>query len=137
MQVPKREVERAQDYDWPGNVRELQNVVERAVIVSPDRKVSLDLPLRTKSASVVDIAQAPSHALASETAIISEKEWRRRERENIVTALRQTGFLISGRRGAAELLGIHPATLTSRLKALGIDRRESATKIGFKSAAKV
>ncbi len=56
------------------------------------------------------------------TTVISEIEGRRRERDNIVAALRQAGFRISGSGGAAELLGIHPGTLASRMKVLGIER---------------
>jgi transcriptional regulator with GAF, ATPase, and Fis domain len=47
---------------------------------------------------------------------------RRRERDNIITALRQTKWKISGEGGAAELLGIKPTTLTSRMKKMGIER---------------
>jgi hypothetical protein len=62
------------------------------------------------------------------TPVIPEEEWRRRERENTLAALRQAGFRISGKGGAAELLGIHPCTPTSRLKALGIDKTKIAEK---------
>ena len=128
IQVPKREIEGALDYDWPGNVRELQNIVERAVIVSAGRPLSLDLPHRAGSQSEVNPAQVPCGALPPETGVITEIEWRGRERENLMAALRQARFRISGKGGAAELLGIHPATLTSRMKAFGIDKRDMAGK---------
>lgn len=129
MRVPKREIERAQDYDWPGNVRELQNVVERAVIVSHGSDLNLDLERRSVKSSPQGEATRPNHPHASvETPVIPEEEWRRRERENTLAALRQAGFRISGKGGAAELLGIHPGTLTSRLKALGIDKTKIAEK---------
>ena len=128
IQVPKREIEGALGYDWPGNVRELQNVVERAVIVSAGRPLSLDLAHRAGSQSEVNPAQVPCGALPPETGVITEIEWRGRERENLMAALRQARFRISGKGGAAELLGIHPATLTSRMKAFGIDRRDMAGK---------
>ena len=57
-------------------------------------------------------------------AVIPEKEWRNRERANVLAGLRQAGFRVSGKGGAAELLGINPGTLASRLKALGINKRD-------------
>ncbi|MEO5926648.1 MAG: sigma 54-interacting transcriptional regulator [Bryobacteraceae bacterium] len=118
--IPNREMERAQEYDWPGNVRELQNVVERAVIVSSGGKLTLELPESGKGKP--NSRSLPS-APPAQDAVIPEREWRERERENILAALRQAHFRISGKGGAAELLDIHPGTLTSRLKALGIDKR--------------
>jgi transcriptional regulator with GAF, ATPase, and Fis domain len=56
--------------------------------------------------------------------VIPENEWRNRERANVVAALRQAHFKISGKGGAADLLGINPGTLASRLKALGINKRD-------------
>jgi len=115
--VSKREIERAQGYNWPGNVRELQNVVERGVIVSNAAKLEFDLP---HSLAKTVAAHATEVALADR--VICEDEWRQMERENILRALRTTNFRISGKDGAAELLGLNPGTLTSRLKALKISR---------------
>ncbi|MBI3209716.1 MAG: sigma-54-dependent Fis family transcriptional regulator, partial [Candidatus Solibacter usitatus] len=121
--VPHREIERAQRYDWPGNVRELQNVVERAVIVSHGGKLTLDLPQAGKSLAKQEERLAQTATLSLD-AVIPEKEWRNRERANVLAALRQAGFRVSGSGGAAALLGINPGTLASRLKALGIHRRD-------------
>jgi DNA-binding NtrC family response regulator len=123
--VPAREMERAQQYDWPGNVRELQNAVERAVIVSHGGKLVLDLPQNAGSLlKLKKTSERPALPGLQSDAIIPEKEWRERERANVLSALRQANFRISGKGGAAELLGINAGTLTSRLKALGIDKRE-------------
>ena len=116
--IPNREMQRAQQYDWPGNVRELQNVVERAVIVSSGERLTLDLPEHSK----VNRKQKSS-PISAET-VIPEQEWRNRERANIVAALRQAGLRISGKSGAAELLGINPGTLASRLRAFGIRKSD-------------
>ena len=116
--VPHREVERAQRYDWPGNVRELQNAVERAVILARGGRLALDLPHSAKTAPQAPEAEAPQ-----QIEVVPEKRWREREQANVLAALRQTGFRVSGKGGAAELLGINPGTLSSRLKALGIDKR--------------
>lgn len=109
--VSASEMERASAYDWPGNVRELQNTVERAVILARGGVVQFDLPGKARAVASVK----------SETkGVVSKVEWRRREKENLEAALREAGGKISGAGGAAELLGIHPATLTSRLKTFGI-----------------
>jgi transcriptional regulator with GAF, ATPase, and Fis domain len=121
--VPNREVERAQRYDWPGNVRELQNAVERAVILSRGDRLTLDLPQIEKTASKPPDrpAQPPG---SQQEAVIPESEWRSLQRSNILAALRQAQFRVSGNGGAADLLGINPATLASRIKALGISKRD-------------
>jgi transcriptional regulator with GAF, ATPase, and Fis domain len=56
--------------------------------------------------------------------VIPDAEWRRRERANVLAALEQSGFRVSGEGGAAELLGVNPGTLASRLKSLGIQKRD-------------
>jgi hypothetical protein len=115
--LPQRELERAREYSWPGNVRELQNVVERAVILARGGVVALDLPSEG----------GPVRPVVSQTQeVIPETEWRRREKENVLAAMKQANYRISGKGGAAELLGVNPATLTSRLKALGIEKRPNA-----------
>jgi len=111
----ERELERARQYDWPGNVRELQNMIERAVILASGGSLTLDLP---------QVKSTVSAASLFTTDVIPEAEWRERERANIVAALKKSGFRVSGKGGAAELLGINPGTLASRLKSLGIQKRE-------------
>jgi transcriptional regulator with GAF, ATPase, and Fis domain len=93
------------------------------MIVSPGGKLTLDLPQTGQaSATLRERATAPA-AVLPET-VIPENEWRNRERANVVAALRQAHFKISGKGGAADLLGINPGTLASRLKALGINKRD-------------
>jgi len=108
-----------QRYDWPGNIRELQNVIERAVITATSGRLTFDLPTDIKSTTPSAAAVPQSTA---ETVIISDDEMRRRERENILVALKQTKWKISGAAGAAELLGIKTTTLASRIKKMGIER---------------
>ena len=114
----ERELDRASQYDWPGNVRELQNVVERAVILAQNGLLAFDLPEAKMAAAAVG---------STTSAVIPKDEWRRRERANVLAALEQCGYRVSGEGGAAELLGINPATLASRLKSLGIQKREYRT----------
>ncbi len=121
--IPQKEMARAQRYDWPGNVRELQNVVERAVILAHGGKLRLELPDTGSPAVETRVAARRTiHASGEAERVIPEAEWRERERENLIAALRQANGKISGKGGAAELLGVHPATLTSRMKVLGIRR---------------
>ena len=108
-----------QRYDWPGNVRELQNVLERAVITANAGRLRFDLPTDAQPKKPSPADTPPS---TQETAILTDDAMRRRERENLLAALRQTKWKISGEGGAAELLGIKPTTLASRMKKMDIHR---------------
>jgi transcriptional regulator with GAF, ATPase, and Fis domain len=105
-------------YGWPGNVRELQHVIERAVLLSSGRILRLDGVLSTTGEGRHVEPPAPSRDMAPE--FIPEVEWKQRERQNLRSALRAADGRIYGAAGAAELLGINPTTLISRLKALGL-----------------
>ncbi|HEX5217710.1 MAG TPA: sigma 54-interacting transcriptional regulator [Vicinamibacterales bacterium] len=118
--LPQREVDRAQAYDWPGNIRELQNVVERAVILARGGPLSLAVPAAAGSHRPA-VAQPEVEIGGGE--IVSERRWREMERGNVLLALRRASFRLHGAGGAADLLGIHPATLASRLKKMGIQLR--------------
>lgn len=109
-------------YDWPGNVRELQNVIERAVILGRGGEIRLDQVLGAR----VDRRRTSSTPPANPVEVVSDQEWRRRERANLVAALTRSAGRIYGTGGAAELLGVKPSTLQSRLRALGIRAREPA-----------
>jgi len=111
-----------QAYDWPGNVRELQNVIERALITSPGNQLRVDLPQSAESANDV------RNAVAEEERVLTEAEMRRHEKENLGRALRQTRWRIYGPEGAAELLGVKPTTLVSRIKKLGIKRQKTGNR---------
>ena len=106
-------------YDWPGNVRELQNVIERAVITSRNGHLDLHraLPETTRNG---EGAGAPTTSDSERVMTIPELQ--EIERKNIVRALKTTGWRVAGENGAAKLLGVPPSTLSSRMKALGIDR---------------
>ncbi len=117
------EMRQLQAYDWPGNVRELQNVLERGLITQRGRRgrgqglPRFDLPGAGK----------PRHTsyrrdLAEDDNVIPDAELRRRERDNLVAALRRSNWRIYGPGGAADLLGVKPTTLSSRVKKMGLER---------------
>jgi PAS domain S-box-containing protein len=106
-------------YHWPGNVRELENVIERAVIIARDGQLNLRevLPLH-------NIPQAPERRTGAEAVPVARTkgELREIERETLLRALEESKWKVAGTQGAAHRLGIPPSTLTSRMKALGIQR---------------
>jgi transcriptional regulator with GAF, ATPase, and Fis domain len=106
---------RLQQYDWPGNIRELQNVIERAVILSKGVRLRLDIALPHSPAMAAQAVDTDAQEV-----IVTDREWREREHANLLRALERAGGRIYGRGGAAELLGISPTTLASRLRALRI-----------------
>ena len=103
-------------YKWSGNVRELQNLIERAVIVSQNGTINWH-SIIPRNQDPKDITQE-----SAKEKILTSKELVILEKENILKALKQTRWKISGNNGAAALLQLPPTTLTSRIKALGIER---------------
>ena len=117
-------------YDWPGNIRELQNVIERAVVLSKGTVLRLGsdlLPLgnATPAEEVVSLSNARSVERPRSTL-------EQVERRYILNILEQTGWVIEGDRGAAKILDLHPNTLRSRMKKLGINR--SSAKVDLSQA---
>jgi transcriptional regulator with GAF, ATPase, and Fis domain len=100
-------LEALQQYDWPGNIRELENVIQRAIILSADGVISVN-----------DISLSSAKPATATTGTTLEEV----ERNHIQRMLSTTLWRIEGRRGAAELLGLKPSTLRSRLRKLGIRR---------------
>lgn len=121
LQLTAEQIRRLQAYAWPGNVRELQNVIERAMILSSCGTQPLNLNL-----ILPDETDAPAQSLASvhspPTAFVTQAEWEKRERENLLAALEAANWKIYGAGGAAQLLGMKPTTLASRLQSLGIKK---------------
>jgi len=109
---------RLRTYPWPGNIRELQNVIERAVITSVDGNLNLERALP----DIPSVAMEPGAKTSPDNKVWKAKEMEELERKNLVRALELTGWRISGKDGAAQILGLKPSTLTSRMKALGITR---------------
>ena len=108
-------VQDLQRYDWPGNVRELQHVLERACIIATDGRLTFDL---TKSPSKRLEEKAVEDASPS---ILTESQVRELEANNIRAALKASKGRIYGNDGAAVKLDMKPTTLSSRIKAFGIE----------------
>jgi PAS domain S-box-containing protein len=110
-------------YSWPGNVRELQNVIERAVITSRDGSLNLDRALPEIGGEITSetepATESPQEVFRR---VLRACDLQQLERENIVRALESCGWRVAGKDGAADLLGINPCTLNSRIRALGIQR---------------
>jgi PAS domain S-box-containing protein len=115
------QLEALRAYDWPGNVRELRNVIERAVILARDNVLALDLPGPGR-ASAAPAAALQRPVPSAPGRVRTEAELRDEQRANIIAALEAAGWRVSGRGGAAELLGLRPTTLADRMRRLRIRR---------------
>ena len=108
-------------YPWPGNIRELQNVIERGVALCQGQVLQLGpdlLPLERHLGEIQEVTPArPAESAGS--SLISMEDM---ERRHILTVLQKTDGIIDGPRGAAKILDLHPNTLRSRMKKLGIGR---------------
>jgi transcriptional regulator with GAF, ATPase, and Fis domain len=113
-------VHQLQAYDWPGNVRELQNAAERAVIRAQRGGLRFDVPtpFAPPNGSVAQVENSAD----SRTLVLTETEFRMREKENTLAALNRCKWRVHGEGGAAELMGIKPTTLLSRMKKMGLRR---------------
>jgi transcriptional regulator with GAF, ATPase, and Fis domain len=103
--LPKKNMDALQRYPWPGNIRELRNVIEQALIISSGDSLLVNLP------------QTPGGA-SFKSRTLEETEY-----QHIIETLSKTGWRIKGARGAAELLGMKPSTLYTRMNKLGIPNR--------------
>ncbi len=114
--VSEETMARLAGYPWPGNIRELQNVIERAVVLSPGSVLELDrdfLPAVSPEPSSSPAGGPGARPLAPLEDV---------ERNHIKAVLERTGGVIEGPRGAAGILKMHPNTLRSRMEKLGIKR---------------
>ncbi len=120
--VPADAMDALVNYSWPGNVRELENLIERAVLLSPGKE--LRVPMSELRASMMNsdnsAASAAIGAFVPATSSIATLE--DAERQHILRALRQTEWRIAGVKGAAAVLGMKRTTLQARMRKLGIRR---------------
>jgi transcriptional regulator with GAF, ATPase, and Fis domain len=119
--VTDESMQRLMRYSFPGNVRELHNVLERAAILASGPRVEVDALVEPSRAASLAPHGAPLGApgLDADGGMRLEAK----ERSHITAVLRATGWKIAGDDGAAAALGLHPNTLRSRMKRLGIPTR--------------
>ena len=122
--LTKAGVVKLQSYAWPGNVRELRNVVERAVILARGGALDFDLPITAESAPAAQPSPRVDFSAGSpaQPKFLTDAELQRRERDNLVLVLEAANWRIKGPDGAAELLGLRPTTLISRMNKWGIKK---------------
>ncbi len=108
--IPAEALDALTHYHWPGNVRELQNVIERAVILSPGPTLRLALDELPRS--------RPTEGSPALVRTLEEVE-----RDHILRVLRETNGVIGGPQGAATRLGLRRTTLLYRMEKLGISRQ--------------
>jgi transcriptional regulator with GAF, ATPase, and Fis domain len=118
--VTPQSLQRLLAYSFPGNVRELHNVLERAAILATGPIIevgALAEPLRPGTPRAALLEGPGADALPLRLAV--------KERSHITSVLQATGWKIAGCDGAAAVLGLHPNTLRSRMKRLGIPTRRA------------
>ncbi|MEI9948866.1 MAG: sigma 54-interacting transcriptional regulator [Pseudomonadota bacterium] len=131
-QISEATLAKLVSYTWPGNIRELQNVIERAVILSPGDTLVLAEELRVPTApSFSKPGRDPDPKITHEIGLapgVTEKLGSLQEvgRRHIEAVLVAANWMIEGERGAAKLLGVSPSTLRSRLQKLGLKRPEKS-----------
>lgn len=108
-------------YDWPGNIRELQNVIERAMITSKSGKLVFTLSNKANIAKRKNLAMNQNE-WNPDISILTEEEMKLHDRQNILNALNQCDWKITGSNGTAEILGMRPTTLHSKIKKMGLKK---------------
>lgn len=117
--IPSELMKALCEYEWPGNIRELQNVIERAVILSPGTTLRVpvtELGLHVSAVEPDKPVSRPERRMPVRR-IVTEVD-----REEIIKAIAESAGRIGGRYGAAARLGLKRTTLITRMKKLGIDR---------------
>jgi len=120
--IPRDVLDELAQYDWPGNVRELENVIERAVLLSPGPVLVLGDTVR--AASDRRLAGDADGTLAGDRCSWTLEQ---AERDHILRVCTACGWKIKGTGGAAERLGLNASTLYFRMKKLGITRPGDAS----------
>jgi transcriptional regulator with GAF, ATPase, and Fis domain len=124
-------MQRLMEYSWPGNIRELENVLERAIILVTGGTLEIGSDLLPRSSPALAERQPPDPestpfncllAVPQPTAGKGQPSLEAVEHNYILTVLQQANWVITGPRGAARILDLHPSTLRNRMKKLGITR---------------
>ncbi|MDX1950799.1 MAG: sigma 54-interacting transcriptional regulator [Verrucomicrobiota bacterium] len=127
LRCPKPRITQAglaslQNYSWPGNIRELRNVIERAVILARGKALEFDLPVTAQTTSKHSAKPIAHNRVATD--FLTKAELQRLERDNLLRALEAANWKIKGPDGAAELFGLKPTTLLSKMEKWGLKKPE-------------
>jgi len=109
--IPDKVIDALMLYDWPGNIRELENLVERALILSPGNTLAYG-------------SWIPAVKTAGPNGKPAVQKLNEVEKQHIISVLEKTNWKVSGEKGAAKILGINPTTLEARMKKMGIERNK-------------
>jgi DNA-binding NtrC family response regulator len=119
--IPEEAMAALYRYSWPGNIRELQNFIERAVILTPASVLQIQ----------INELQQSNPISSTMTGTLEDVD-----RQRILQALRETGSVIGGPRGAAARLGLKRTTLLSKMQRLGITRKTNYSPLTQKEEPK-
>ena len=114
--IPRATEDTLKRYPWPGNIRELRNVIERAMIVTQGPTLQVEVP-SLSGGTIFTPAIRPGAMPPANGLTLDESQ-----RRQILAVLEKTGWRVSGKNGAAAILGLKPTTLESRMAKLGIKR---------------
>jgi len=121
--VPAEAMDALVNYAWPGNIRELENLIERAVLLSPGKELRVPLSeLKASALAASGNISADQSLFSPSPAAVPITTLEEAERQHILRALRQTEWRIAGPKGAAAILGMKRTTLQARMRKLGIRR---------------
>ncbi|GAO43962.1 sigma-54 interaction domain-containing protein, partial [Flavihumibacter petaseus] len=115
FQVSKADMVRLTEYSWPGNIRELKNMIERSVVISRGPALILDWQ-----------GEVPAISISKTDELTERESIESVEKAHILKVLEHCNWKINGADGAALRLGLHPSTLRSKLKKLGIERARAS-----------
>ena len=118
VQVSVAQMQFLTQYHWPGNIRELENIIERQIILAKSNKINFEFLANetTLDNQSFNLKIAPQ--------LMSAQEQKSLEKINLTKAVKHCHGKIYGDKGAAQLLGLKPTTLASKLKKYGINRQD-------------
>ncbi len=105
--IPQKTMQKLQNHSWPGNIRELKNIIERAMIMTSDKTLRIELPENKNPES------------------LRIKTFNEMQKTYILDVLERTGWRVRGSGGAAEILDLKPTTLEAKMSKFGIKRSNS------------